>query len=239
VAIGVAVFYSIIMFVVLPFPDSWADLVWALRVLYIICIFLAAFLLTRLDVIQIATIWNLAAFVIMAYLVTQITAIYLGYGGISNYGTDYGSIGFVSYEKTVPWAICMSIPCFLMGRYWRTKNTLMILVSLCAILLTLRRTALLAFLLAIVTIGVIRFFRSRAFSLYQIASFAAISVFFVTIFYVFSETELGYAFIQRINDLAPTQGTASGRYIFKKLHWIIYFNEVLWEQFLAKARAIQ
>lgn len=210
-------FYSYIMFLILPFPDSWEDFVWSIRVLYIISIFLAAFWLTRNGIIQIETAWYLAAFVVMAYLATQITAISLGYGGISTYGTDYGSIGFVSYAKTVPWAICMSIPCFFMSRYWRTKDIFMILVSLCAILLTLRRTVLLAFLLAIVFIGILRFFRSRAFSFYQIASFAVISVFIITVFYVFSETELGYAFIQRMNDLDPMQGTASGRYIFQKV----------------------
>ncbi len=210
-------FYSFTMFLILPIPDSWADLVWSLRVLYIIMIFLAAYLLTINNIIQLDTLWKLAAFVVMAFLATQVIAIYAGYGGINAYGTDYGSLGFVSYAKTVPWAICMSIPCFFMSRHWRSKDVLMILISLVAVLLTLRRTVLLAFLLGFIIIGMIRFFRARMFSLYQIATLAVLSIIVVALSYVFSETELGYAFIQRINDLDPSQGTASGRYIFQKV----------------------
>jgi len=192
-------------------------LVWSLKVLYLVTIFMASYILAVKGFINNKTLWKLAALVLLIYFISQLTASMTGHGGLSGYKTEYGTAGFGEQVSTLSWAICGLIPCFILSRKWRFVDVMMIFIAFTSIFLTMRRTGFLAILIVIIFIMILRLFRRRTGGFGKIISLLVPTIMITSAWYVLNNTEIGYVFMGRLEDLYTPEGTASGRYIIQKI----------------------
>ena len=208
-------FYALFMSIYSPFPLE--GVAWSFRVLYLAVIFIAAYLLTVSGDINRETLWKLAAFVLFVYLGSQIMAWYAGYGGLSSYHTELGSSGFGVGISTLSWSLCGLVPCFFFHKRWRAIDIMFVILVFSSVLLTMRRSAFLALLLVVSFIGFLRVFRQRSGRVAKLISLVFPLALLLLVLFILNGTEYGYVFMQRLEDLRPGEGTASGRYIFQKI----------------------
>jgi hypothetical protein len=199
-------------------------LAWSFRVLYLSVIFIAAYILTCTEDINFKTIWYLAVFVLITYLLSQLLAIYTGHGGLTAYRTEFGSSGFGLGIKALSWAICGLVPCFFLHGNWRTKDVLMIMLAFFSILLTIRRSAFFALLIVILIIALFRLLRRRTGGVTKLLSLIIPTTIVLAFWYILNTTEFGFVFMKRLEDLSFTTGTASGRYTFQRIGLQHLFN---------------
>ena len=193
-------------------PFSLLAVVFSIKLFFISNIFVTVVILLKKHKLELKDLIKMAQIIVIVSIIGQIAGLFLG---VTVYGEENTSAGLSDNVSAISGQLLFTVPLLLLSKDNIVQKIFLFLIFI-SILLTLRRSSLISFLLVFAFIFLYKFLSSNTSIKVKIKSLISIIGSVLIIGLVFSSTNLGVSFLNRLTELDPTQeGTASGRYNFQ------------------------
>ncbi|MBF8148509.1 hypothetical protein ITJ86_01285 [Winogradskyella sp. F6397] len=193
-----------------PYPLIAA--IFGIKLFFISNVFITVIILLKKQKLELKDIIKMAKIVIVLTIVGQIVGLILG---VNVYGEENTSAGLSDNVSAIAGQLLFVTPLILLSKNNKFQKLFLFLIFI-AILLTLRRSSLISFFLIIIIIFLYNFFSKKTNIKAKFKSLFSIVGAGILISVIFISTNIGSSFLNRVDELDPSQeGTASGRYNFQ------------------------
>src|SRR5690554_2972205 len=207
-------FWALLSAVWSPFP--LVAVIFGVKLLFIANVFITVSILLKKQKLELKDITKMAQTVILVTISGQILGLILGVS-VNVYGAGNASAGLADNVSTIAAQLLFTTPLILLLKNKGYQKVFLFLIFI-SILLTLRRSSLIAFFLIIIIMFLYSILSKKTNIKVKINSVLSLMGIGIVVGLVFISTDIGVSFLNRVNELDPLQeGTASGRYDFQSL----------------------
>jgi hypothetical protein len=212
--------FSLISAIWSPYP--FLAIVFSFKLFFLINIFILSATLSYQKIFSENSLIKLTKKVILITIIGQIFGLYLG---VNMYHIEYSSAGLSDNGSVIAAQMLFAVTALLLSGLNKKNNYLYFILILVSIFLTLRRSALFAYVLVFLVIFIVNFFSTQSKIKTKLKWFFFLLTSSIITSLIITNSEIGNALLIRLNELDPEKGgTASGRYEFQKLGWLYSIN---------------
>jgi O-antigen ligase len=203
-------FFSLISSIWSPFP--FIATVFSLKLFFIINVFVLTFTLSKKNILNERKLLMIARRVILITIIGQAIGLFLG---INMYDIEYSSAGLFDNGSIISAQMLFALPSMFLSQFKKRIDLIYIFLIFISILFTLRRSALIAFLLILFIVLLLHISSSSNSLRYKLRLLVIGLIITILFVFVLTSTQIGNSFLSRLTELNPNHGSASGRYNFQ------------------------